>query len=120
MEKKCKVCPVGCDLKITENNLSEKGYIVEGNKCNRGSEYAIKEILEPSRILTSRVILKNGPMGRVPVKTNGVIPSTLADEAMKIIRNTVAFAPLKKGDIIIENILDTGVDVVAARKVNKL
>lgn len=120
MKKKCKVCPVGCNLEIIEDKTREDGYIVKGNKCNRGSEYAIKEILEPSRVLTSRVLLKDGPMGRVPVKTNGVIPSNLADEAMEIIRKTTAYAPLKKGDIIIENLLDTGVDLIAARRINKL
>lgn len=120
MKMKCMVCPVGCDLEVIEDKSSKDGYIVKGNKCNRGSEYALKEILEPSRILTSRVLLKNGPMGRLPVKTNGLVPSELVDRAMEIIKNTTATAPLKKGDIIINNLLDTGVDLIAARKVNKL
>lgn len=119
MDIKCKVCPVECNLKIIEDKSNKDGYIVKGNKCNRGREYALKEILEPSRVLTSRVLLKDGPMGRVPVKTNGVISSELVDQAMEIIRNTTVRAPLKKGDIIIKNLLDTGVDLIAARKVNK-
>ena len=35
---------------------------------------------------------------------------------MKIINSTEVTAPIKKGDIVIENILALGVDVVAARK----
>lgn len=120
MELICKVCPMACKLEIIEDKTNRSGYIVKGNKCNRGSDYALKEILEPSRVLTSRVILKDGPMGRIPVKTNGVIPSNLVDDAMELIKNTTTYAPLKKGDIIIKNLLDTGVDLIAARKVNKL
>lgn len=120
MEKKCKVCPVGCNLKIIKDIQNENAYIIKGNKCNRGSEYAIKEILEPSRVLTSRALLENGPMGRIPVKTNGIIPSHLVDSAMEIIKTTTVTAPVKKGDIIIKNLLNTEVDVIAARKVNRL
>ncbi len=115
IEKKCKVCPVGCDLKIVKDDNIE--YSVEGNRCNRGKEYGINEILKPSRVLTSRVLLKNGPMGRLPVKTTGVIPENLVDECMEIIKVTEVSSPIEKGEIIIKNILDSGVDVVAARRV---
>ncbi|MBU5425846.1 DUF1667 domain-containing protein [Tissierella pigra] len=117
IEKQCKVCPVGCNLKITNDNNE---YFVEGNRCNRGEEYGIKEIIEPSRILTSRVLLKNGPMSRLPVKTTDIIPERLVEQCMEIIKIAEVSAPVEKGDIIIKNILNTGVDVVAARKVNSL
>lgn len=117
INKKCMVCPLGCQLKIIKDESLEFPYSVEGNKCNRGKEYALKEVLEPSRVITSRVLLKNGPMGRLPVKTSGVIPEKLIDECMEIIKSTEVSAPIENGDIIIKNILNTGVDVVAARKV---
>ena len=75
---------------------------------------------EPSRILTSRVLLENGPMSRLPVKTTGIIPEDLVDQCMEIIKVTKVSAPVKKGQVIIKDILGTGVDVVAARRVNKL
>lgn len=117
---KCKVCPIGCELIVIKNKINPSSSQVEGNKCNRGKEYALKEISEPSRVLTSRVLLEHGPMSRLPVKTNGVIPSHLVDQSMDIIRETKVSAPVTKGDIIIKNILNTGVDLIAARKVNKL
>lgn len=119
INKKCKVCPMECELKITKDD-TQSSYSVEGNRCNRGKEYGIKEALEPSRILTSRVLLKGGPMSRLPVKTNGIIPEYLVDKCMEIIKVTEVSAPVEKGHIIIENILDTGVDVVASRKVNRI
>ncbi|HEY8362853.1 MAG TPA: DUF1667 domain-containing protein [Tissierellaceae bacterium] len=117
IERKCKVCPIGCNLIIKK---ADNNYIVEGNRCNRGKEFGIKEVTEPSRILTSRVMLENGPMSMLPVKTTGVIPKELVDECMEIIRSTKVSAPVKNGQVIIKNILGTGVDVVATRKVNKL
>ncbi|WMM25742.1 DUF1667 domain-containing protein [Tissierella sp. MB52-C2] len=117
IEKQCKVCPIGCSLKIIKDNNK---YSVEGNRCNRGQEYGINEIKEPSRVLTSRVLLKNGPMSRLPVKTTDIIPENLVEKCMEIIKVTEVSAPVEKGDIIIENILDTGVNVIAARRVNSL
>lgn len=120
IEKKCKVCPVGCNLIIKKDSSNPTNYIIEGNRCNRGQEFGIKEMKEPSRILTSRVLLENGPMSRLPVKTTGIIPEDLVDECMEIIKVTRVSAPVKRGQVIIKDILGTGVDVVAARKVNKL
>ena len=114
--KKCKVCPIGCELIITENKSNPSGFTVEGNSCNRGRDFGIKEIIEPSRVLTGRVLLKHGAMSRLPVKTTGVVPKDKVDECMKIFNSTEATAPIKKGDIIIKNILGLGVDVIAARK----
>ena len=116
----CRVCPMACNLKIVEDELNPSGYNISGNRCNRGIEYGLKEMTEPSRVLSSRVILKGGPMGRVPVKTDGVIASHLVDDVMDLIKDTVAYAPLKRGDVILENILGTKVNLIAARKVNKL
>lgn len=114
--KKCKVCPIGCELIITQNKSNPSGYIVEGNSCNRGWEFGIKEITEPSRVLTGRVMLKNGNMKRLPVKTTGVVPKDKVDDIMYIFNNTEVSAPIKRGDVIIENILGLGVDVIAARR----
>lgn len=118
MDKKeiqCKVCNLGCNLTI---NKDGEDYSVKGNKCNRGLEFGVKEAKEPSRVLTGRALLKNAAMGRIPVKTSDVIPSELVNQVMEIITNTEVNAPVNKGDIIIKDILQTGVDVIAQRKVS--
>ncbi len=118
IEKKCLVCPLACDLQISINN--ENNYIVEGNKCNRGRDYALKELIEPSRVITSSVLLQNNPMSRLPVKSNGIIEEKLISQCMEIIKTFQVTAPVEKGQVIIPNILDTNVDIVAARRVNSL
>ena len=112
----CIVCPVGCQLEVTKNG---EEITVTGNACKRGPEYAKNEITNPTRILTTTVSVKNAKFNRIPVKTKGEIPKGMIFDAMKIINKVVLNAPVKVGDIVIENILDTGVDVVAARSLKK-
>lgn len=114
-EKICIRCPIGCRLTITENKTLPSGYLVEGNTCNKGEKYAIKEMTNPSRIVTSTVKIKNSSIPRLPVKTKGEIPKGKIFECMEIINSIEVTAPIKKGDIIIKNVLDTNIDVIATR-----
>ncbi len=111
-EMVCIVCPMGCRLKVTKN---KDGYEVEGNQCKRGEVYAIKELTHPTRVLPTTVKIKNGTLNRLPVKTKEPIPKDRLFDAMDVINKVEVEAPVKVGDVIIENILDTGVDVVATR-----
>ncbi len=52
MNKICKVCPVGCELKIIKDKSQPSLYLVEGNQCGRGNDYGLKEVLEASTIIT--------------------------------------------------------------------
>ena len=61
----CIVCPKGCHLKVDEEN----GYAVTGNSCPRGAEYGKKELVNPTRVITSTVKVEGGALRRVSVKT---------------------------------------------------
>ncbi|MBU5439268.1 DUF1667 domain-containing protein [Tissierella sp. MSJ-40] len=115
MEEKelvCIVCPRGCRLTITKES---NDYIVEGNKCNRGRIYGIKEITNPTRVVTSTVKFKNGLLPRLPVKTNGPIPKRLIKQCVEEIKRIEVDYHVKVGDIIIKDILHTGIDVVSTK-----
>lgn len=114
----CIVCPLGCELKVTRDDLSQAGYIVEGNKCFRGVDYGIKEMTNPTRVLTTTVIIWNASVKRLPVRTSGAIPKHLIKEAMQLINKVEVKAPVRAGQVIISNILDTGVDIVASRSMS--
>lgn len=116
-EKICIVCPRGCRLTITKDDSKPMGYFVEGNTCKRGEDYGIKEVTNPTRVLTSTVVLKNSSLKRLPVVTKGDIPKGKMFDAMKKINNVVVNAPINEGDVILENLLNTGVDLIAARSV---
>ena len=106
----CIVCPVGCELHIS---LDERGKIEQifGNTCKRGLVYAEAECTHPTRTVTSTVRCESGAM--LPVKTSAPIPKELMFEAMRKINSAVARDTAKIGDVIIANLCDTGIDVVA-------
>lgn len=107
----CIVCPKGCHLQVDE----EHGYAVTGNSCPRGAEYGKTELLHPTRVLTSTVRVAGGLHRRLPVKTTAPIPKELLFEAMDALNGVTLTAPVTVGQVVIANLLDTGVDVVATR-----
>ncbi|OON97287.1 MAG: molybdopterin oxidoreductase [Candidatus Epulonipiscioides saccharophilum] len=114
MDLICIVCPKGCRLSVTDQ------LEVSGNTCPKGEVYAQKEVTAPTRVVTSTVFIANGLHRRLPVKTDGDIPKNLIDDCMSAINSIKIFAPVKMNAILIENLLDTGVNLVATRDMEKL
>ena len=106
----CIVCPKGCPMTVT---LSDEGQVlsVKGNTCPRGKTYAESECTHPTRTLTSTVICEDGSI--VSVKTKEPIPKEKMFLAMKEINSVKAPLDTKIGDVIIEDVAETGVAVVA-------
>ncbi|XMB86650.1 DUF1667 domain-containing protein [Mycoplasmatota bacterium WC44] len=111
-EMVCIVCPVSCHLEVTKVG---DDFIVEGNQCKRGPIYAEKELTNPTRVVTSTVRIEKGLYNRLPVSTNGEIPKGMIFDVMSEINKVVLKVPINCGDIIIKNVLETGVDIVASR-----
>lgn len=107
----CITCPNGCHLKVDETN----NYAVTGNKCERGVSYAVHEVTNPERVLTSTVVIEGGEHRRLPVKSNNPIPKPKLIEAVRLLDDVKVKSPIKLGDVIVPNILGTGVDIVATR-----
>ncbi len=112
----CIVCPVGCDMEITIDGDNVK---VFGNKCPRGKDYAVKEVESPERILTTTCKIKSKKERRLPVKTEAPIPKDRLFDAMKEINKIVLVPPIKRGDVVVENLLGLGVNVVATRSIEE-
>lgn len=114
----CIGCPIGCELqvKIEGNNVTE----VKGNTCKRGEDYAKKECTNPTRIVTSLVSVEGGDINMVPVKTEQDIPKEKIFDCIKALKGVVIKAPVNIGDVIVENVLGTGVNITATKKINKI
>jgi CxxC motif-containing protein len=112
----CIVCPMGCQLEVSKDDIS-KSYIVKGNKCARGKEYGIKEMSNPTRVLTTTVMLKNAHLRRLPVRVDAPIPKELIASCMNELNNFEVQAPVKAGAILVQNILNTGANVISARSI---
>lgn len=112
MELTCIICPMGCSLTVKEENGELKVY---GNTCKRGEKYAKDEVISPSRTLTTSVRADNGAI--VSVKSEKPIPKKLLLDAVKEIAKIEVKCPVSVGDVVLENILDTGVNIIATKAV---
>lgn len=110
----CILCPRGCSIEKVEDK-NEIKYI--GYGCQRGYSYAIDEFTNPKRILTTTIYVENGNINFLPVKTDKPIPRNMLFDAMSLLRKVKVKAPVHIGEVIIQNILNTGADVVATRSV---
>ena len=120
MEKKsliCIGCPMGCMLSVTIEN----GEVTEvtGNTCKRGDVYARKEVTTPTRIVTSTVKVSGGTLAMVSVKTKTDIPKGKIFDCVRALKTVCVKAPVHIGDVILENVADTGVDIIATKNVEK-
>ena len=88
---------------------------VTGNRCPRGAAYGEKEVTNPTRIVTSTVRVEGYPDTVVSVKTASDIPKGRIDDCMKALADVTVAAPIHVGDVIVENVADTGVNIVATR-----
>ncbi len=117
MDCVCIVCPVSCRMSIEEKNGE---YIVSGNTCPRGKNHAINEFICPKRMLTSTVYIDNGILPRLPIISSDEILKSDVQNCLKEIYGVKIQAPVKQGDVIIANICNSGVDMLAARDMKKI
>ena len=111
----CIGCPLGCPIKVELENGQVAS--VSGNTCKRGDDYARKEVTNPTRIVTSSVIVEGGSLAAVSVKTKEDIPKGKIFEIMKALKGVKVQAPVHIGDVILKDVAGTGVDIVATKNV---
>ena len=111
----CIGCPMGCPIVVEMED--GKVLSVTGNTCPRGESYARKEVTNPMRIVTTTVRVDGGKVPMINVKTERDIPKDKIFECIAALRGVTMKAPVHIGDIILENVADTGVNIVAAGNV---
>lgn len=111
----CIGCPLGCPLTVEMEAGEVKS--VSGNTCPRGDAYARKELTNPTRIVTSTVRVAGGKLAMVSVKTQSDIPKGKIFDCVKALKDVEVTAPVKIGDVIVENVAGTGVNVIATKNV---
>ena len=107
----CIGCPMGCPIVVEMED--GKVLSVTGNTCLRGESYARKEVTNPTRIVTTTVRVDGGKVPMINVKTERDIPKDKIFECIAALRGVTMKAPIHIGDIILENVADTGVNIVA-------
>ncbi len=116
MEEKnfiCTACPMGCKLIVRMEG--DEVVKILGHRCRKGETYGRQEAIAPQRMVASTVRISNGLHPLVPVYTNGSVPKRRIPEILAKIREVQLTAPVTAQDIVIENVIGTGVDIVASR-----
>ena len=112
----CINCPRGCHLSVEKVGDEIR---VEGNACPRGHTYAVSELTNPLRTLTTTVEIKSDTQMRLPVISSAPLPKGRIMEAMKALKDVKVEAPVHMGDPVYKNILDLGIDILASRSIEK-
>ena len=108
----CTVCPKGCRVTVSFDDAGNVTKI-KGNACSKGEKYAKAELVNPKRVLTTTARVKGGVKPLVSVKTDKPIPLKRMMDCMAEIADFRAKAPIKCGDVLIENIGKTKANLVA-------
>lgn len=118
----CTTCPSECLLTV-EVKRDADGAVVEvrsvtGNSCPRGDKFAHEELTCPMRVLTTTVALSGGDEALLPVRTAEAIPLAPHAQAMGLIRGLVVDAPIRMGDVVLDDLLDTGINLIASMDID--
>ena len=97
-EMTCISCPMGCHLTVSRDDAEV---------------YGKQEFTCPMRTVTSSVRVDGGVRPVCSVKTQNTVPKAKIPEVLDAIAVCHAKAPLAIGDVVLENIADTGVNLVA-------
>ena len=114
----CISCPRGCELLVQTDERTGAFISVEGNACIRGSSFAEAEVNHPERMMTSVVSIRGAKHCMLPVISRRPLPKVKLVEAVRAMRSITVEAPIREGDVIAEDIVSTGIDVVAARSLS--
>ena len=114
----CIICPIGCTLVVEFRYGSILN--IEGFECKKGKNYASEELLNPVRTLTTTIVVKDGEISLISVKTAKPIPKDKLFEVMDALSKTEVSAPVKLGDILVKNILGLEADILATKNVERM
>jgi CxxC motif-containing protein len=112
----CVTCPKGCTLEVTHEG---KTVIEVKPGCKRGHQYAERELVDPRRMVATTVRISDAIHPLLPVYTSAPFPKARIHELRAVLREMEIVAPVKMGQVVASNILDTGVDILASRDLAK-
>jgi CxxC motif-containing protein len=110
----CVLCPIGCAIEAVRRG---DDLDVRGNECPEGVDFAVQEILHPKRNLSASVPLKGTPSRMVSVRLSAPVPRDIIYPVLAAIAALRPEAPVRRGQVLMANVLNTGADVIATRTV---
>ncbi len=109
----CVLCPIGCELEV--GRPAGDGLDVRGNQCDKGLDFAAEEILRPKRNLATSVPLKGTTSRMVSVRLSTPVSRDMIFPILAEIAELRPEPPVRRGQVLLANVLGTGADVIATR-----
>ncbi len=113
----CVVCPTSCPVNAEWNDTELLS--IDHAQCKLAWDFIRSEIFDPRRTVTSTVLVEGADLPLVSVKTDTPVPKHMVLEVMDCLAHVVVRAPVGIGQVIVSDILGTGCNIVATRKVPK-
>lgn len=122
----CLLCPVGCELEVRREG---EALNVRGSQCDKGVEFAQDEVLHPKRNLATSIPARTeaGAAGTFPargtaarmisVRLSDCVPRDAIFPILAEIAKLRPPLPVRRGQVLIADVLGTGVNVIATRTV---
>lgn len=117
-ELPCIICPMSCHLEV--EMAGDQVLSISGNTCPRGATYARKELTHPMRMLTTTIRIAHAQLPLLPVITSKEVPKERIFDIMEAARHAKVYAPIVCGSVVVSNIADSGVDLIAARTLDEV
>jgi CxxC motif-containing protein len=113
----CVTCPKGCTLHVTHEGQT----VIEVKPgCKRGHQYAARELVDPRRMVATTIRIAAAAHPLLPVYTSAPFPKARIQELRAALRALEIQAPVKMGQVVVVNLLDTGIDILASRDLAKV
>lgn len=111
----CIICPLGCELTAElEKNMVTN---VAGFQCKKGKTYAINEILNPCRVLTTTMRTANPDFPLLPVRSSDGVPKTMLIPCMEEIAKIQAPSKINLGEPVLKKLLGLDIDMISCRTI---
>jgi CxxC motif-containing protein len=115
----CITCPIGCLLEAGYDLTKKEIILLKGNQCKKGHKFAQDELFDPKRILTTTVKINSRFFKRLPVRSNIPAPKGMIEIMVKEIKKLKIALPVKMGEILAKNFMDSGVNIISSTTIEK-
>lgn len=112
----CITCPKGCTLEVSRDG---KTIVQVTGGCKRGFHYAQSELTDPRRMIASTVKIYGASHPLLPVYTQKPFPKPRIRELLNELQKVTIEAPVHFGQVVVENVLESGIDIIASRDMEK-
>ena len=118
----CIVCPIGCRISVDKQNMQSNQeiqddqdcrFVFSGNRCDRGADFAAKEMTAPTRSLATTVRTVFPEMPVLSVRTNGEIRKEKIPEIIRELAQVIITKKIGIGEIVVADIAGTDCDIIA-------